>query len=102
MADPDEPVGYYGLPVGTPVVGTDGADLGSVQRVVIHERERILDGIVVQAADGRRFVDAPEVLSMTRAKVHVDYDAATFRALPTAGGVMASLDRGIRRLRKPR
>lgn len=98
--DPDEPVGYYGLQVGTPVVGTDGRHLGTVQRVVIHERERLLDGIVVQAADGRRFVDAPEVVSMTRSRVDVEYDEGGFHALPITGGVTAALDQGIRRLRR--
>jgi sporulation protein YlmC with PRC-barrel domain len=100
--DPNEPVGYYGLQVGTPVVGTDGRSLGTVQRVVIHERERLLDGIVVQAEDGRRFVDAPEVVSMTRSRVEVEYDEAGFLALPIAGGVTATLDQGIRRLRRRR
>ncbi len=98
--DPDEPVGYYALPVGTPVVAMDGRQVGTVQRVVIHERERILDGIVVQADDGRRFVDAPEVGSMTRARVDIDYDEAAFAKLPIMGGVTAALDQGIRRLRR--
>lgn len=98
--DPDEPVGYYELKPGTPVFGTDGAEVGTVQRVVIHERERILDGIVVQADDGRRFVDAPEVLGMTRGRVDIEHDAAGFAALPIAGGVMSSLDRGFRKLRR--
>jgi hypothetical protein len=73
-----------------------------VQRVVIHERERLLDGIVVQAEDGRRFVDAPEVISMTRSRVDVQYDEPGFLALPITGGVTAALDQGIRRLRRRR
>lgn len=96
--DPDDPVSYYELPIGTPVHASDGTQVGTVQRIVIHERERLLDGLVVQAADGRRFVDAPEVVSMLRGRVDIEHDVAAFTALPLADGVAAALDGGVRKL----
>jgi hypothetical protein len=100
----DEPVGYLALPKGTPVVASDGVTVGKVQKVQHHERERIFDGIVVQAEDGRRFVDAPEVASMTRRRVELEIDSRAFAQLPSAGGLLSALDtearRASRRLRR--
>jgi hypothetical protein len=105
MSDPlDEPVGYLTLPNGTPVVTRDGVTVGEVSKVQHHERERIFDGLVVQTAEGRKFVDAPEVGSMTRRQVDLEIDSAAFAALPAPTGLMNTLDtearRAFKRLRK--
>lgn len=81
--DPDEPVGYAVLPVGTPVVTSDGATVGTVREVRYHEREQILDGLIVEAPDGIRFVDAPEVGDMTRRKVDIALTRLDFLMLPS-------------------
>ncbi len=96
--DPDEPVGYLDLPKGTPVVSSDGVRVGTVQKVMYHERERILDGLVVQGEHGRHFVDAPEVGLLTRRQVELEIDAATFAALPPPAGLMNRLDSEARRV----
>lgn len=100
----DEPVGYLALPKGTPVVASDGVVIGTVQKVQHHERERIFDGLVVQTEEGRRFVDAPEVASMTRRRVELEIDSRAFSALPPPGGLLNALDsearRTARRLRR--
>jgi hypothetical protein len=82
--DLDEPVGYAVLPVGTPVVTSDGASVGTVREVRYHEREQILDGLMVEAPDGIRFVDAPEVGDMTRRKVDIALSRLDFLMLPSA------------------
>ena len=102
--DPDEPVSYLALPRGTPVVASDGVAVGKVHKVQHHERERIFDGLVVQTDTGKRFVDAPEVRSMTRRQVELEIDSAAVAALPDPGGLLGALyteaRRTARRLRR--
>lgn len=96
--DLDEPVGYLTLPKGTPVVGSDGVQVGTVHTVQHHVRERFFDGLVVQGIDARRFVDAPEVGYMTRRRVELEITSAEFHALPVIGGTLGALDSGVRRV----
>lgn len=102
--DHDEPVGYLGLPKGTPVFASDGVRVGKVQKVMHHERERIFDGLVVQADDGRKFVDAPEVGFMSLRQVELEIDSHAFARLSPPSGVLSALDaearRTARRLRR--
>ena len=85
------------LPRGTPVVASDGVTVGSVYRVQHHDREHIFDGIVVTTDVGRRFVDAPEVVEMTRRAVTLAIDSAAVGTLPEVGGIAGALDTGVRR-----
>ena len=93
----DEPVGYLALPKGTPVVASDGVGVGKVHKVQHHVRERIFDGLVIQTDDGKRFVDAPEIGTMTRRQVDLEIDSAAVAALPQPGGLLDGLDAGARR-----
>ena len=63
MTDVDgSPIHYSAVQTGTPVISSDGAEVGKVQQVVDNYREHILDGFVIDTqGDGLRFVDAPEV-----------------------------------------
>jgi hypothetical protein len=56
--DDGHAIGYEILPRGTPVRSSDGVQVGTVRRVLDNEREHIFDGIVVDTAEGHRFVDA--------------------------------------------
>lgn len=94
--DLDEPVGSLVLPRGTPVIASDGVTVGTVHRVQHHDREHIFDGIVVSTDSGRRFVDAPEVVGMTRRAVTIAIDSSAVATLPEAGGVVGALDTGLR------
>jgi sporulation protein YlmC with PRC-barrel domain len=102
--DVDEPVGYRTLPKGTPVVASDGVTVGKVHKVQHHVRERIFDGLVIQTEDGKRFVDAPEVGSMTRRQIDLEIDSTAVAELPEPGGLLGTLDtearRAARRLRR--
>ncbi len=101
--DLDEPVGYAALPIGTPVVTSDGATVGTIREVRYHEREQMLDGLIVQSQDGIRFVDAPEVGFMTRRKVDITHSRLDFLMLPVApvpgggddGGPLSDIRRGL-------
>ena len=97
MDDLDEPVGSLVLPRGTPVVASDGVTVGTVYRVQHHDREHIFDGIVVSTDAGRRFVDAPEVVEMTRRAVTLAIDSGAVATLPEIGGIAGALETGLRR-----
>ncbi|HJZ62156.1 MAG TPA: hypothetical protein VKD47_08375 [Miltoncostaeaceae bacterium] len=84
MSLDDEPISYLVLQRGTPVVTTDGVEIGTVLRVQDNVREHIFDGIVVQTAHGRVFVDAPEVDRITRGRVELGIDAEAAARLPKA------------------
>ena len=54
----DDPIAYTALLPGTPVQTKDGVRFATVQSVLVDERVSVFDGIVVDTADGTRFVDA--------------------------------------------
>ena len=91
MADEDHQIGYQALPRGVPVHASDGALVGNVHRVQDNAREHIFDGIVITTDKGRRFVDAPEVARITRARVTLTIDAAAAADLPEHRGMLGSL-----------
>jgi hypothetical protein len=61
---------------GTPVLASDGVELGKVRRVQEAKRENIFDGIVIDTAQGLRFLDAPEVVRIAERAVTVIFPAA--------------------------
>jgi hypothetical protein len=81
MEDDGHQIGYKLLPRGTPVLTTDGVEIGTVQRVLDNAREHIFDGIIITTPDGPRFVDAPEVARITEKRVTLTIDAAGAREL---------------------
>ncbi len=71
MQDPGHAIGYKVLAKGTPVVTSDGVEIGTVAKVLDNAREHIFDGIVVNTSSGDRFVDAPEVRRITTDEVEL-------------------------------
>jgi hypothetical protein len=62
MIDEGRPIHYSAVQRGTPVYGSDEVQVGTVDDVLDNYREHILDGMVIEASDGKlRFADAPEV-----------------------------------------
>jgi hypothetical protein len=60
--DDGHAVHYTALERGTPVISSDGQEVGKVVEVLDNYREHIFDGLVIETTGGeRRFVDAPEV-----------------------------------------
>jgi sporulation protein YlmC with PRC-barrel domain len=60
--DDGHAIHYSAVQRGTPVYGSDGAEVGTVDQVVDNYREHILDGIVIRAKGGELlFADGPEV-----------------------------------------
>jgi hypothetical protein len=95
--DEGDQIGYQVLPRGTPVVTSDGVQLGTVHRVEDNEREHIFDGIVVKTDDGRVFVDAPEVARIAERRVTLTIDAAQAAQLPEHRGRLGAFEHRAKR-----
>ncbi len=106
----DPPISYRALERGVEVRTADGTAIGAVDQVLDNVRENIFDGIVVRTAEGRRFVDAPEVERITAEAVTLSIDteqaaelppyqpgAPEFQANPRAGRLSRLLRGGWRR-----
>jgi hypothetical protein len=91
-ADDGPQIGYKILPRGTPVVTSDGVQLGTVARVQDNAREHIFDGIVVKTRDRRVFVDAPEVARITERRVTLTIDEGEAASLPEHRGWRGSME----------
>jgi len=90
-ADDEHQIGYQALPRGVPVIASDGAQVGTVRRVLDNAREHIFDGIVIDTPQGRRFVDAPEVGRITTRRVMLTIDADEAARLPEHTGKLGSM-----------
>ena len=75
-------IGYQVLPRGVPVEAADGTQVGTFHKAIHHQREHMLDGIVMQTRDGRFFVDAPEIERITNKRVILTIDVAAVAGLP--------------------
>ena len=82
MDDDGHAISYKLLERGVPVVTADGAEVGSVERMLENEREHIFDGIVVRSPRGLVFVDAPEVARIAELRVTLSIDADEAEQLP--------------------
>jgi hypothetical protein len=83
VEDDGHAVHYTALAKGTPVLGSDGVQVGTVAEVLDNYREHIFDGLVILGSDGeRRFVDAPEVARTAERAVTLTITSAEAAALP--------------------
>jgi len=90
--DDGHAVHYTALERGTPVVSSDGEEVGKVLEVLDNLPEHIFDGLVIEtAARERRFVDAPEVARTAERAVTLTITAAQVAELgpPPSGGPIA-------------
>src|SRR5262245_55353386 len=85
-AEPEHPIAYTALQPGTPVQTSDGAQFAVVQAVLVDEKVAVFDGIVVQVADGTRFVDADLVGAIYTTRVCTTLSAEQAADLPLPDG----------------
>ena len=98
-ADEGLAVHYTALERGTPVISSDGVEVGKVVEVLDNYREHIFDGLVIETGSGdRRFVDAPEVERTAERAVTLNITAAECADLgpppssgPPVGGALRRL-----------
>jgi sporulation protein YlmC with PRC-barrel domain len=83
---PDHPIAYTALQPGTPVQTSDGHHFATVQAVLVDEKVSVFDGIVVQTAEGTRFVDADQIGSIYTTYVRTTLSAEQAASLPLPDG----------------
>lgn len=82
MSDHGAPIHYTAVERGTPVLDSEGVEVGKVRQVVDNYREHILDGFVIDDNGGAvRFVDGPEVQRTFERAVILNIDAAAVAEL---------------------
>lgn len=82
MPDLGDPVSYFVLEADTPVYGSDGVEIGTVEHVLAVPDDDIFDGIVIKTRYGRRFADAPLVDAIHERGVMLTVASADGDALP--------------------
>ena len=83
---PDHPIAYTALEPNTPVWTSDGTPFAIVQAVLVDALVSVFDGIVVQTADGTRFVDADQIGSIYTRSVRTTLTAEQAAHLPQPDG----------------
>jgi uncharacterized protein YrrD len=93
--DRGAPISYLTLEPGTPVLASDGAEVGRVAHVLADADADIFDGIVLDTSvlpGGHKFVDAPQVDSIHEHGVVLAIDAAACEQLPEPGKNPATME----------
>jgi hypothetical protein len=97
VQDDGHAVHFTALERGTPVISSDGQEVGRLVQVLDNYRENIMDGLVMETASGeKKFVDAPEVERTAERAVTLNITAAEAEQLgppPRGGGAFGRLFR---------
>jgi hypothetical protein len=80
------PIAYTALQPGTPVETSDGHAFATVEAVLVDERVSVFDGILVQTAEGTRFVDADQIGSIYTSHVCTTLSEDQAAKLPPPDG----------------
>jgi uncharacterized protein YrrD len=83
--DLGNPISYLVLADGTPVVASDGQEVGRVEHVLADPDADVFDGVIVDmrgGPGGHRFADADQVDAIYERGVVLSVDADAARALP--------------------
>jgi hypothetical protein len=99
-------IAYTAVSRGTPVQSSDGTVVGTVERVLDIPDLDLFDGIVVETAEGIRFVDRDHIARITNQAVYCALTAEEAATLPVpdsaptyrAGSVRGSGPAWMRRL----
>jgi hypothetical protein len=84
--EPAPPNAYTALQLGTPVQTGGGQHVAPVEAVLVDELVSVFDGIVVQTAEGARFVDANQIGSIYTTYVRTTLSAEQAADLPLPEG----------------
>jgi hypothetical protein len=89
------PASYLTLTEGTPVLSSDGTEIGRVAHVLADADADVFDGIVIDTSagpGGHRFADAELVAEMHELGVVLTLDAAAAQSLPDPSHNPATLE----------
>ena len=73
----DTPIAWLALEEGTPILASDGEEVGRVTTVVADEQKDIFSGVTFRPGllDGERFVPADSIERLTASAVHLSITA---------------------------
>ncbi|MFN2587286.1 MAG: PRC-barrel domain-containing protein [Actinomycetota bacterium] len=79
----DRPIAWLALKEGTPILASDGTEVGRVTTVVADEQNDIFSGVAFRPGllDGRRFVPADAIDRLTEGAVHLKISGRAIDAL---------------------
>jgi hypothetical protein len=80
------PIAYTALQPGTSVQTSEGHHFATVRSVLVDELVSVFDGIVVETAEGTRFVDADQVDSIYTTYVRTTLSSEQAAELPLPDG----------------
>jgi PRC-barrel domain len=80
--DLGDPISYLILEDGTPVVSSDGHEVGTVEHVLADENTDVFDGVIVATSAGHRFADASQIAGIHQRGVVLTLDDAAAQRLP--------------------
>jgi hypothetical protein len=83
--DLGNPISYLVLADGTPVLASDGQEVGRVEHVLADPDADVFDGVIVDmraGPGGHRFADADQVAAIYERGVLLSLDASAAEALP--------------------
>ncbi len=86
MSDDDLPISYQAAARGTPVLSSSGATIGTLEHVLEVPEVDVFDGIVIATDGGLRFIDADQVLQITRSHIRSAVDDNQASQLPPPDG----------------
>jgi hypothetical protein len=74
----ETPIAWLALDEGTPILASDGEEVGRVTTVVADEQKDIFSGVAFRPGllDGQRFVPAAAIDRLTEGAVHLNITAA--------------------------
>ena len=82
----DDAISYKAAVVGTPVLSTSGAQIGTLEHVLEVPDLDLFDGIVIATHAGLRFIDADQVREITRSHIQSSLDDSQASQLPPPDG----------------
>ena len=82
----ETPISYQAAVLGTPVLSSSGAEIGTLQHVLEVPDLDLFDGIVITTNSGLRFIDADQVGEITRSQIRCHLDDAQASDLPAPDG----------------
>jgi len=97
MANLGNPSSYLALAEGTPVLSSDGRELGTVEHVLADPDADIFDGVVLDTSalpGGHRFVDAAQIEEIYERGVVLTLDGPAAENLPEPSANPATVETG--------
>ena len=82
----DDAISYKAAVIGTPVLSTSGAQIGTLEHVLEIPDLDVFDGIVIATHAGLRFIDADQIREITRSHIQSSLDDAQASQLPPPDG----------------